>query len=101
MQKKIYLSTYNLRIFERLTECLMGQFDGKNDFFDFFNNFMLEIYKNVTKTHSFKDQIVLHLTLDEPVDSDLKSRVIYGYISSGVGGDKFKVRSEGETKPEF
>ncbi|ATP55537.1 hypothetical protein CPT03_03200 [Pedobacter ginsengisoli] len=101
MAQKIYLSTYKLSVFEEKAEVLLSKFNANEDFFDFFNDFMTDIYTNIKKTHSFKDRTVLHLTLDEPVTSDKSKRVFYGYISSGIGGDKFKVRAEGETTTAF
>lgn len=101
MAQKIYLSTYTLKVTDRQAEVKLKNFNATEDFFDFFKDFMDEIYKNVKKTHSFKDRTVLHLTLDEPVKHDKAKRVFYGYISSGVGGDKYKVRAEGETEPAF
>ena len=47
MAKKNYLSTYSLRILDRKTETLLRSFDGKNDFYDFFQKFMLAIFQNV------------------------------------------------------
>lgn len=101
MAKKIYLSTYSLKILDRKTETLLSSFDGKTDFYDFFQKFTLAIFQNVRKTHSFSNKTVLHLTLDEKSENDDSSRVIYGFLSSGIGGDKFKVRAEGELKTTF
>ncbi|MBB6501222.1 hypothetical protein [Pedobacter cryoconitis] len=101
MAQKIYLSTYKLSVFEERTEVLLSKFNANEDFFDFFNLFMEDIYTNVKKTHSYQDQTVLHLTLDEPVTADKDKRIFYGYLSSGVGGDKYKVRTEGERATTF
>ena len=100
-QKNIYLSTFKLGIFEEKSEVLLSKFNVNEDFFDFFKAFMDEIFANVHKSTSYKDRTILHLTLDEPVVADKDTRTFYGHISSGIGGDRFKVRTEGETETAF
>lgn len=101
MSKKIYLSTYSLKVFDRQEETLLMNFNGSEDFHKFFTDFMEDVYKNVKKTHTHSDRTVLHLALDEPAISTKSNRTVYWYISSGVSGDKFKVRKEGETETAF
>lgn len=101
MAKKIYLSTYSLKILDRKAETLLGSFDGRNDFYEFFKKYVDSIFQNVRKTHSFRNKTVLHLTLDSPAEYNDNLRVIHGFISSGIGGDKYKVREDGTTNTSF
>lgn len=101
MAKKIYLSTYSLKVLDRKSETLLRSFNGLEDFFDFFSEFVDDVYKNVKKTHSYGDNTALHLALDEPAICSKSERTFYGFISSGVSGDKFKVREEGQTDTAF
>jgi hypothetical protein len=101
MPKKIYLSTFSLKLFDRKEELLLKAFNGNDDFFDLFKDFADHIHQNVKKTHGYNDSVTLHLTLDEPIKYDRTNRFLYGYISSGVGGDRYKVRKAGETGTTF
>jgi len=62
---------------------------------------MDDVFANVKKSPSFKDNTSLHLALDERAISNSSTRTVYGHVSSGVGGDKFSVRIEGQTNTEF
>ncbi|MEO8884432.1 MAG: hypothetical protein ABI367_00100 [Mucilaginibacter sp.] len=101
MAKKIYLSTFNIKVLDRREETVLNLFNNNEDFFDFFKDFADDVFKNVRKTHGYSDNTTLHLAFDEPVKHDKDLRVFYGYISSGVGGDRYKVRNSGETETKF
>jgi hypothetical protein len=101
MAKKIYLSTYSIKVLDRDAEVVLNQFNGKDDFYDFFKDFADHIYQNIKKTQALKDKVELHIMLDQPVKGDKDARHLYGYISSGVGGDRYKVRTNGETATKF
>jgi len=98
MAHRILLSTFNLKLKNNsVDETILDQFDGTNDFFDFFKDFMSDIYKNVKKAPSHNDRSILHITIDEPAVVEKDKRRIYGFISSGLNEDKFTVR-EGDQK---
>lgn len=95
-KKRTLLSTYTIRVYDDTsTVCQLDNFDGSTDFYDFLKKFVLEVYQNVKKGATDKDNATLHLTFDELPIHDDTTRTIYGFLSSGVGGDEFTVREQG------
>jgi len=90
--EKILFSTYVVKVSKDKNDLMLSLFNGQDDFFDVCQNFFKEIFKTIQKSTDAKDNTTIHLSLDELPTVDLKKRCIYGYLSSGVGGDDYKIK---------
>lgn len=91
--ERILLSTYRLKILdENKNEQVLNYFNGKDDFFDFFQNFSKHILTNLVKSTNEKETTVVHLTMDSLPIIEKQDRVIYGYFLSGVSGDTYVIK---------
>lgn len=100
--KRVLLSTYSLRIFDHTnTPVNLDNFNNEKNFYKFLDGFFLEVYKTIKKNPNISDKSTLHLKLKNKAITDNDNRSIYGYLSSGVGGDKFTVIAEDEIEPAF
>jgi hypothetical protein len=90
---KILLSTYLLKIQDRNSnDQILSHFNGTDDFFGVFQNYLNSIFENVLDTSDARQTTSLHLTLDSPPIVDVENRRIYGYFSSGVSGEEYQIR---------
>jgi len=100
--KRILLSTYSLRIFDNTsTPVNLDNFNNEKNFHKFLDDFFLEVYKTIKKDALDSDKSTLHLKLKDKAIADSANRSIYGYLSSGIGGDKYTVIAEDEVEPAF
>jgi hypothetical protein len=91
MEKYIF-STFVVKVTKDKNELLLSLFNGQDDFFNFSQSFFEEIFKNIQRNVDAKDLAILHLTLDSPPIVDNEKRCIYGYLSSGVSGEDYKIK---------
>ncbi|MFK5893746.1 MAG: hypothetical protein QM504_11050 [Pseudomonadota bacterium] len=90
MEEKILLSTFIIRLKDRNSnDLLLSSIDGGPDFIDVFMEFTEDIFKNTNSSGDPASGHVKHLTLDSPATLVRKNRVIYGFLSSGVSGEKY------------
>src|SRR5690606_13565164 len=67
-------------------------FNSVDDFYPVLKKFFNYIFKNVNQLKDRSGNETIYLTLDElPVFND-KNRICYGYFSSGISGDNYKVK---------
>ncbi len=101
--ERILLSTYTIRIKDSLNnEQLLGSFNGSNDFYQIVLEYLDVILKNVNEYSSEDDsEGKLHLTLEAMPIADPVERSIYGYFSSGVSGENYKIKDLSTQKSVF
>ncbi|KQS46645.1 MULTISPECIES: hypothetical protein [Flavobacterium] len=90
--EKILLSTYLVKITKDKNDLVLSQFAGEEDFFNFCDGFFKKIFSVIQKSMDAKDSTTIHLSLDEMPIVDEKKRCIYGFLSSGVGGENYKIK---------
>ena len=93
MTDRILLSTYTIRLIDNASKenQILQRYNGQDDFLDFIKLFTDYIFENTNQLTDRSGRVKIHLTLDEQstkVDGD---RCVYGLMSSGIGGDKFKL----------
>lgn len=92
MNERILLASYAVRIKHKREDAYLSAFNDVDDFYNLLKKFFNYIFTNVNQ---LKDQLgneTIHLTLDElPIFDDSK-RIFYGYFSSGVSGDNYKIK---------
>lgn len=93
MDEKVLLSSYVVKIRDNKKNYHhLSHIDGSVDFIKLFEDFTSEIYETIEKTTDFKGGHTTHLTLEEPINKDPNElRSFYGFFSSGVSGEKYKV----------
>lgn len=91
MEKYIF-STFLVKVTKEKNELILSKFNGQDDFLDFSKSFFDEIFKTIQKNTDSKDYAILHLTLDNPPIVDYEKRCIYGFLSSGVSGEDYKIK---------
>lgn len=98
--EKILLSTYLIKVQDRERNYqTLSHFNGTDDFFQVFENYLNSIYQNIIATADLRQSTALHLTLDAPPTVDIENRRIYGYFSSGVSGEQYQIKDV-ETREE-
>lgn len=91
--ERILLSTYAVKILNNTgDEQRISYFNGTDDFFGVFENFLNSIFETILGTASIGQSSSIHLTLDAPPVVDIENRRIYGYFSSGVSGEEYSIR---------
>jgi hypothetical protein len=100
MEKYIF-STYLLKVTKEKNDLILSLFNGQDDFLDFGKKFFDEIYKTIQKSADSKELATLHLTLEEPPIIDYEKRCIYGFLSSGVSGEDYKIKDITTNKNVF
>jgi len=91
--EKFFLSTYLLKIQDNNNnDQILSRFNGSNDFFKVFEDYLNAIFQNIDGTSDRSQTTSLHLTLDAPPTVDIANRRIYGYFSSGVSGELYKIK---------
>ncbi|MBL6446712.1 hypothetical protein JMN32_10340 [Fulvivirga sp. 29W222] len=91
--ERILLSTYLLKIRDNSSnDQILSHFNGTDDFIDFFDNFLNHIYENIGAVSEASDNSTKHLTLDTPHSLNRNDRTAYGFFSSGISGDQYKIK---------
>lgn len=92
MNERILLASYAIRIKHKKEDAYLSAFNGVDDFYNFLKKFFDYIFRNVNQLKDRAGNENIHLTLDEIPISDDSKRIFYGYFSSGISGDKYKVK---------
>lgn len=92
MKDRILLSTYAVRLTNlNKDNQILQRYNGQDDFLDFIKKFTDFIFANTNQLTDRSGTVKIHFTLEEESKIDSDERCVYGLISSGVGGDKFKL----------
>jgi len=92
MNERILLASYAIRITHKKDQAYLSAFNGVDDFYSLLKKFFDYIYRNVNQLKDRAGNENIHLTLDELPVFDDAQRIFYGYFSSGISGDKYKVK---------
>ncbi|WP_294236712.1 MULTISPECIES: hypothetical protein [Chryseobacterium] len=92
MNERILLASYAIRIKHKKEYAYLSAFNNVDDFYNFLKKFFDYIFRNVNQLKDRAGNENIHLTLDEIPTSNDSERIFYGYFSSGVSGDKYKVK---------
>lgn len=90
--EKILLSTFTVKVTRDKADLMLSLFNGQDDFFKFSQDFFKEIFQTIQRNTDINDSTIIHLSLDEYPTVDLQKRCIYGYLSSGIGGEDYKIK---------
>lgn len=93
-KSRIFFSTYSIRLNDRGTGVPFINFNGNEDFYDKLVEFTKQILSQFATAPSSAGLTTLHLTLDKPAVFDKDKRMIYGYLSSGISDEDYKVMDE-------
>ncbi|MDI5898635.1 hypothetical protein [Flavobacterium yafengii] len=93
MEERILLSTYVIKIIDgNKNNQYLSNFNGSDDFLKLFDKFSNYIFENINQLKDKSGRNTIHLTLEEkPILNDEK-RYLYGFFSSGIGGEKYRVK---------
>ncbi|AZB33768.1 hypothetical protein [Chryseobacterium bernardetii] len=92
MNERILLASYAVRIKHKREDAYLSAFNDVDDFYNLLKKFFNYIFTNVNQLKDRLGNETIHLTLDElPIFDDSK-RIFYGYFSSGVSGDNYKIK---------
>lgn len=90
--EKFLLSTYLIKIQNKSkNDQILSRFNETEDFFNYFQIYLNDIFKSIVKTSDSKNSVPLHLTLDSIPTVDIEKRTIYGYFSAGISGEQYNV----------
>lgn len=93
MEERILLSTYVIKIIDnKKNNQYLSSFNGSDDFLLVFEKFSNYIFENVNQLKDKSGQNIIHLTLEEKPKLEKKERYLYGFFSSGIGGEKYKLK---------
>lgn len=92
MNERILLASYAIRIKHKRDDAYLSAFNGVDDFYDLLKKFFDYIFVNVNQLKDRLGNETIHLTLDEMPQFDDSNRICYGYFSSGISGDNYKVK---------
>jgi hypothetical protein len=93
-KSRIFFSTYSIRLYDRGTPISFKNFNGNEDFYNKLVEFTAHILSEFASAPSIAGLTTLHLTLDKPAVVKQDDRLIYGYLSSGINDDDYKVMDE-------
>lgn len=92
MNERILLASYAIRIKHKKDNAYLSAFNGVDDFYNFLKKFFDYIFRNVNQLKDRAGNENIHLTLDEIPAFDDSKRIFYGYFSSGISGDNYKIK---------
>jgi hypothetical protein len=98
--EKFLLSTYLLKIQKSKNDQILSRFNEQDDFFNYFQTYLNDIFSNIVKTTDSSNNIPLHLTLEGLPKIDEENRAIYGYFSAGISGEEYDI-IDPETKEQI
>jgi hypothetical protein len=91
--ERILLSTFLIKIQDNnRNDQILSHFNGTTDFLNLCRDYLADIFSNIQNLSDTQATISIHLTLESPATVDLNGRTIYGYFSSGVGGEEYAIR---------
>lgn len=90
--EKFLLSTYLIKIQNKSkNDQILSRFNETEDFYNYFQTYLNDIFQNIVKTSDSKNSIPLHLTLNTLPTPDDDNRSIYGYFSVGISGEEYNI----------
>lgn len=92
MNERILLASYGIKIKFKREDAYLSAFNSVDDFYPLLKKFFDYIFKNVNQLKDRSGNETIYLTLDELPTFDDKNRTCYGYFSSGISGDNYKVK---------
>lgn len=92
MDDRILLASYAIKIKHKKENAYLSAFNDVDDFYPFLKKFFDYIFKNVNQLTDRSGKQTIYLTLDDLPKFDDKNRTCYGYFSSGISGDNYKVK---------
>lgn len=93
MEERILLSTYVVKIVDsKKNNLYLSDFNNGTDFLLLFEKFSNYIFENVNQLKDKSGQNTIHLTLEEKPTVEESKRYLYGFFSSGIGGEKYRVK---------
>jgi len=101
MNERILLSSYSIRIEHNKEDAYLSAFNDVDDFYKTLEKFLDYIIKNVNELTDKSGKHKIYLTLEEPAKFDYEKRTCYGYFSSGISGDNYKVKELATNKTVF
>lgn len=102
MEERILLATYVVKIYDNnKNQQVLSHFNGTDDFLRTFRLFTEYIFENVNQLPDLSGRRTIHLTLEEPAITEEDNRCIYGYFSSGVSGEKYRLVNTNTNETEM
>jgi hypothetical protein len=92
MNERILLASYSINIKFKKEDAYLSSFNNVDDFYPVLKKFLNYIYENVNQLKDRAGNETIYLTLEELPTFDDKNRICYGYFSSGISGDTYKVK---------
>lgn len=100
MDDRILLSTFTVKINNKNKETqMLNYFNDEDDLLSVIKDFTDYIFVNTNTLTDKSGKKKIHLTLEDKSILDVDDRVIYGYFSSGISGDKFKLVDSTDMTP--
>lgn len=102
MEERILLATYVVKIYDNnKNQQTLCHFNGTDDFLSTFQLFTEYIFENVNRLPDSSGRRKIHLTLEKPATTEEDNRCIYGYFSSGVSGEKYRLVNTNTNETEM
>lgn len=92
MSERILLSSYSIKIKNNKDFSYLSAFNDVDDFYNVLEKFLDFILKNVNELTDRSGEHKIYLTLEEKPKFLKKERVCYGYFSSGISGEDYRVK---------
>lgn len=92
MSERILLSSYSIKIKNNKDFAYLSAFNDVDDFYNVLEKFLDFILKNVNELTDRSGEHKIYLTLEEKPKFLKKERVCYGYFSSGISGEDYKIK---------
>lgn len=92
MKERILLSSYSIKIKNNKEYGYLSAFNGVDDFYNIVEKFLDFILKNVNELIDKSGQHKIYLTLEEKPKFERVNRICYGYFSSGISGEDYRVK---------
>ena len=102
MEERILLATYVVKIYDNnKNQQVLSHFNGTDDFLTTFRLFTENIFQNINQLPDLSGNRTIHLTLEQPAITNEDNRYIYGYFSSGVGGERYRLVNTNTNETEM
>jgi len=89
--ERLVFATIAVKIKERGEFRKLSRFGDNHDLYEILIQFFAEIFNGDLKTEEFEGRKKFHLRLEEPFTEASDDRCLYGFLSSGVSGDEYKI----------
>lgn len=93
MDDRILLSSYTIKISGKDKNYhILSNINNSFDFITLFKQFTDDIYQNINRTLDGQSRHTVHLTLEDIAKfEETDNRRLYGFFSSGISGERYKV----------